>query len=72
MAMAWYTWVLLLAAAAVAVWIWSRLYRDTSVVSCVGCGKCAATGECVYVKEARKKARRTAKMTPENQEKPGK
>jgi hypothetical protein len=57
--MAWYVWVVLAIALAGAVWLWSCLYRDKDVVSCIGCGRCAATGECVYVKE-RRQARRTA------------
>jgi hypothetical protein len=66
--MAWYTWVLVIGVLAGAAWLWSRLYRDTSVVSCIGCGKCAATGECVYVQERRKGR---AKKTSEGQEDPG-
>jgi hypothetical protein len=45
--------MLLLAALAGAAWLWTYLNRDTTVVSCIGCGRCAATGECVYVKERR-------------------
>jgi hypothetical protein len=54
--MAWYVWVVLTIALVGAAWLWSCLYRDTDVVSCIGCGKCAATGECVYVKERKKGA----------------
>jgi hypothetical protein len=64
--MAWYIWVVLFIALVGAAWLWRSLNRDTTVVSCIGCGRCAATGECVYVKEAKKARLTTEKNQNQN------
>jgi hypothetical protein len=64
--MAWYTLPVLILALVGVSWLWSRLYRnqETPVVHCVGCGKCVSTGECVYVKEQRERAKKKIRRNP--------
>ena len=53
--MTWVTWVLLALVLGGTAFAWYKVNNHKSgVVSCCGCGQCAATGECVMVK--RKKA----------------
>lgn len=53
--MTWITWVLLAVALGGAVLVAYLLNRDPNgPVSCVGCGQCIATGECVYLKNRKR------------------
>lgn len=54
--MAWYTWVLLALALGGAVWFAYRIHNhESGATSCIGCGECAVTGECVLKKKSRRK-----------------
>jgi len=54
--MAWLTWIPLVGGFAGAAWVWYQMFgKNSDVVSCCGCGQCAATGECVMVKKSAKK-----------------
>jgi len=35
--------------------VWHKVYSDRDVVGCIGCGKCLETGECVMVKNRKRK-----------------
>ncbi len=35
--------------------LWHMVYSDRDVVGCIGCGKCVKTGECVMVKNRKRK-----------------
>lgn len=50
--MAWYAWLILLVVLAVPGVLCALLYGGKSgAVSCIGCGECIRTGECVLVKK---------------------
>ncbi len=51
-----------------AAFLWHKVYSDRNVVGCIGCGKCLETGECVMVKNRRRKPpakdpKRSSKMS---------
>lgn len=49
-------WVFVIGALAAAGWFWSFLFREKhQAFHCVGCGKCAAAGECVLMREERER-----------------
>ena len=51
-----FSWSFLIVFFGVVGWLWSFLFRvEKPVFRCVGCGKCAAAGECVLMKEERER-----------------
>lgn len=53
--MAWYAWLILIAVLAVPGVLCAFLYdRKYDAASCIGCGECVRTGECVLIKDKRK------------------
>lgn len=60
--MEWYAWLSLIAVLAVPAVICGFLYgHKSNTTSCIGCGECVRTGECVLVKN-RKKAKKAAEV----------
>lgn len=47
-----FAWVVVVLFLGVVGWFWSFLYRgEKPPFRCVGCGKCAAAGECILMRE---------------------
>ena len=44
--MEWYKWLILAVVLGGTFWVWRTLFCSDAV-SCVGCGRCIAEGECV-------------------------
>lgn len=54
--MAWYTWIILaLGLGAAIVFVYKIQNHESGATSCIGCGECAKTGECVLKKKSRQK-----------------
>ena len=65
--MTWLSGIVVLCALAGAAWVWYQVFGDKNdVVTCCGCGECAASGECTMVKKSAKKRRVDLTNPPKN------
>ncbi len=53
--MLWLKVLVIIVALAGVAFVWHKVYSDRDVVGCIGCGKCLETGECVMVKNRKRK-----------------
>ncbi len=56
--MLWLRVLIIIVVLAGAAFLWHKVYSDRDVVGCIGCGKCLETGECVMVKNRKRKPKR--------------